>query len=290
MQFSSLDELLIQRIDDLDDFTRKILHIASIVGKSFSLMEILGITEHALSIPEEEKKDHAVKLRTSLSLAVEGGILDEGFLSIQVDEEVFRIENLYTGAFSEIDGHQSQCKSPETSQIDDLYYVFCHDSWREKILSLLLNSYKRDIHMYIASAIKSSIPDLDASDYRIKLKLFGHLKDGGDTTKAAELALNLGKSFMHLGLNQQSIRVYDEALEIWRKRAESCKANSDDRKISGITYELIESLDESDLSSIIKLLTAMGQASGTLHMTQESSNAFEDALEVSAIFSYFIVQ
>lgn len=279
--FSSLDELLLQRIDDLDDFTRKILHLASVLGQSFSLMEMIGISENVFLIKEEEKTDHIKRILSSLHMAVEEGILDQS-LPFGVDDNIFHIDHLYTSAFSGL-SESAENETPVTSHKEDYCYAFCHDTWRDKILSLLLDSYKRDIHKHISIAIESSISDIEESDYRTKLRLFNHIKESGNTSKAADLAVNLGKNFMHLGLNQHSIHVYNDALDMWRKGYRSNQQVGYDHEtvIGGMSQDDIEALDESDLLSVIKLFTALGQALGTLHFKEESSQAFEDALKVS---------
>ena len=284
MFFSSLDELLLQRIDELDEFTRKTLHLASVLGKTFSLMEIIGISEHVSSIVEDGRKSHTDKLRRSLDVAVEEGILDE-YLPDKVDDSPFYVDNFYIGATSEAKGEVVDTKIHDILQQEDLYFTFSHDTWRQKILSLLLDAYKQDIHKHAASSLEAKIPDIIMADYRTKMRLFAHLKGSGNCFKAADLAVNIGKGFVYLGLNRQSIRVYDEALDMWRKNidnnCDNCCGLSSSECIAGISPEMVELLDESDLTSVVKLLTASGQALGTLSKKEESARAFEDALDVS---------
>ena len=242
-------------------------------------MEILGISEHVLSIGEVEKSSHANKLRSSLDKAVENGVLDESIVE-EVDDSCFRMDTLYFGAFSDIHAEKSDDIS-QISNLEDLCYLFCHDTWRQKILSLLLDSYKRDIHMHAASAMQQNIKDIDESDYGTKMRLFVHLRESGNTSKAAELAVNIGKSYVSLGLNLQSIHIYDDALNMWRKSNKSCQDKENDELVAGFSLEDIESLGESDLISVVKLFTALGQALGTLSMKAKSHSAFEAALEVS---------
>lgn len=279
MQFSTLDELLLQRIDDLDDFTRKALHIASVLGLTFTLVEIIRISEHVLSIGEKERISHAKKIRDSLNFALEEGILDE-----TDDDEVggtrFRMQNLSLSAFPDYGKEEEEEKSSESIDIlyqSDKCYQFCHDTWRQKILSLLLDSYKRDIHMHAAGAIESNIEDTGESDFHTKIKLFCHLKGSRNTLKAADLAICVGKNFAQLGLNVHSIRIYNDALDMWRTSRED---ENDNSLIAGFSYQVIDSIDQYDLTSIIKLLTAFGQALGTLNKKGESARAFEDALDV----------
>ena len=93
--------------------------------------------------------------------------------------------------------------------------------------------------MYAASAIEMSVDNLEDADYRTKMRLFSHLKQSGNTYKAADLALNVGKSFTSLGLNLHSMRVYNAALDMWRKNKHD---NDDDEYIAGISLMVLESI------------------------------------------------
>jgi hypothetical protein len=285
MQFSTLDELLLQRIDDLDDFTRKTLHLAAVLGHTFTLADIIGVSEHVLSIAEKDKFSHTKKMRSSLDQAVEEGILDEAVVD-EVDDATVPIQNLSINLFPDLD-KEEKSEDFYLPQNDDLCFHFSHDTWRQKILSLLLDSYKRDIHMHAASTIESNTLDIEESDYRTKMRLFVHLKQSGNTSKAAELALHVGKTFSNVDLNLHSIRVYDEALDMWRKNR---VVEDDDKSVAGFSRHVISSIDSFDLIMIIKLLTALGQALGTLTRKLESARAFEDALEVSDELSFLIIQ
>lgn len=265
----SLDELLLQRIDELDDFTRKILHLASVLGHTFTLLEISGISMEAFAVVRDgNEHEHVDRIRTSLDAAVKETILDVVVFPCQVPSKPFAM-NLQS---------KLNEKSNHSTEKQDKYYQFGHDTWRQKILSLLLDSYKRDIHMYAASAIEMSIENLEEADYRTKMRLFSHLQRSGNTRKAASLALHVGNNFTSLGLNLHSIRVYNEALGMWRRNHTN---DEDEEYIAGISLTLLETIDDEDLISIVKLLTAIGQALATLYRKIESGRAFEDALEVS---------
>ena len=278
IQISSFDELLLQRIDDLDDFTRKTLQVSSVLGLTFSLFEVTKVSEYVLSISENEKNYHKERIRSSLVIAMEEGILDES--SAKLDQFHFQIENYSFSTFPDSTKQKERNIKTYENEDSNITYRFCHDTWRQKILGLLLGSYKRDIHIHAANIIELYTSDIKNSDYRTKMKLFVHLKHSGNTLKAANLALDIGKNFKHLGLNEHSIHVYNEALDMWRKGTvnNAQKSNS----MAGISINDIKSLHQSDLTSIIKLLTALGQAIGTMSKREsESAKVFEDALKVS---------
>ena len=115
------------------------------------------------------------------------------------------------------------------------------------------------------------------------MRLFYHLKNSGNSLKSADLALSVGKSFMHLGLNSHSIHVYEAVLDMWRTNTSS----GDDTSIAGFSLNVIDSLEESEMISIIKLQTALGQAFGTLGQKKDSAHAFQDALEVRLYDTFF---
>jgi len=129
---------------------------------------------------------------------------------------------------------------------------------------------------------------MEDADYRTKMRLLRHQKASGNTSKSAQLSLDVGKSFVHLGLNSHSIHVYNSALSMWQSDSSNASSNastnastsSEATSIAGFTMHVIESLNQSDLVSIIKLQTAKGQALGTLSRKLESARAFENALEI----------
>ena len=54
--------------------------MASVLGHTFTLTEIVGISEQASSVKGEEKDMHLEKLRSSLVNTVEEGILNESYV------------------------------------------------------------------------------------------------------------------------------------------------------------------------------------------------------------------
>ena len=258
----------------MNDFTRKVLHIASIVGHTFSLIEIVGISEHVFSINEEEKNSHAKEIRYNLELAVDGGIIEE-ISREDLDSTAIAVAHLHPRTLPE--PYEEKNGEPNDSCY---HYQFCHDVWRQKILSLLLDSYKRDVHTIAARMYEAYTLDALESDCDANMKLFRHLKESGNASGAADWALVLGKKFTRRDLNLHSIRLYDEALDSWRRGQ---GYTNDCNSIVGFPPQVIDSINKDDLTSIIKLLTALGQTFGSLSRQLESARAFESALEVSGI-------
>ncbi len=294
LQFPSHDELLLQRIDDLDDFTRNILHLASVLGQSFTLLEIIGISEHVLSINADQKQTHAQKLRASLDMAVEEGILDEsvpgqdGSGELQhtsfVNFSDFRPEDVDEDDDDGDDEYEEFEEEEKDIKEQDRFYKFCHDAWREKILSYLLESYKRDIHEHATRVLELKFPDIETRDYRTKLKLFYHLKGcgNGSILKAAELAINIGHSLRQQGMLSQSILVYNEALEMFfrKSRRKSNSSEIDGSNVHvGISQEQIEAIDKSHVNAVTKLLTGVAYLSFKLGRDEYSHEIINIILE-----------
>lgn len=195
----------------MDDLTRRVLHFASVLGHSFEVREIIDIAEHILCVPSEEKAQLAHDIDAALQTAVAEGILDEMVRIHDADEddECDKIKLMTI----QCDSNECDEKEIDTRRV----YSFYHSTWQRLILSLLLDSWKRDIHEHAAMAIEARLPNTEQRDYRIKVKLFQHWKESENTVKAADLALDIGQSYKLLGLNQQSIKVYEDALDMWRK-------------------------------------------------------------------------
>ena len=201
------------RLDNLDDVVRKTLHIAAVLGMTFVLSEILEISEHILCISDDDKEQHALTIRRSLKAALEEGILDE---NIRDDENDAGASSNASVVSNMLVDTRSTKKNDDS--LLDYSYTFYHDTWRRVIKSLMLDSWIQDIHMHAAMAIEIRVPDNDMRDYITKVKLFQHWKGSANTIRAAKVALDIGKSFKLLGMNRHSIGVYEDAIDIWKRR------------------------------------------------------------------------
>jgi len=279
LKFSTLDELLLKRYDDLDDFVRKTLHLALVLGSGFTIGEIVDLSEQTMVFHDNAEGGHADFIHRSLDVAVKEGILDEIVASVQDKNINFGMQNL------SLFNHAISFKAHDDDEVYFNCHVvkhfrFCNNIWRQRISSLLLDSYKRDIHMHAARAIEVRQGNIEDSDYQTKLRLFCHLKESDNKVKAANLALDIGKSFVHLGLHSHSVHIYNVALDMWRKSRHDDAKDSSEGDIGGFRAEVLDSIEASDLVVMIKIKTALGQALGTLTDKKESVKAFEDALSV----------
>ncbi len=216
MQFANLNELMLERFDNLNELTRKVLQFACVLGSSFDFGEILEISGHILLIPEDERDVHSEEVQLALEEAVIEGILDETLQnedSAGIDES----EDIFTSMTIQLGKDTEETKVVDTPEYR--VYSFHHSSWQRLVLSLLLDSWKRDIHKHVATNIEAREPDPEKRDHRTKLRLFQHWKGSDETAKAADLGLDIGQGYKMLGLNQHSIKVYVSALEMWKRHA-----------------------------------------------------------------------
>lgn len=176
------------RIDSFDVSVRNVLNIGAVLGKSFSLNEVIAVLKEYHDSKEEDLLSEALE---ALDTAVA-----EGILIVEKPPP------------SETEKKEEDNSNP--------VYSFLHQIWQNTILSLLLDSRKKDVHRKIAQAMEEKLAK-ESCDFEFKTKLLGHWKCSGDTAKLAKLALNLGKNIeTQLGLPTQSIRLYEEALSAWR--------------------------------------------------------------------------
>ncbi len=203
------------RLDNLDDMARKMLHIAAVLGMTFALSEVLEISERILSISQNDKEKHAITIQQSLKAALEEGILDENISDDGDMDSVSSKESALANIV--ISADVDDCADILDVPLKDISYNFYHDTWRRVIKSVMLDSWIQDIHMHAAMAIETRLPDNEMRDYSTKVKLFQHWKGSENTIRAAEVALDTGKSFKLLGMNLHSIKVYEDAIDMWKR-------------------------------------------------------------------------
>jgi len=256
--------------------TRKSLHVAAILGMSFTFDELLEVSlqMNGISSAIKEREAYAFLLRESMKAAAQEGILNETIVEVKEEDEVYKaMYNVMVdtdGSTGSIDDH-----------IENVAYSFHHDTWRRINVSLLLDSYVQDIHRHAAIAIEARIPDNDMRDYRTKVKLFSHWKGSDDTIDAGNVALDLGMNFKLLGMNSQSADVYADTINMWKRH----EPPEDEERIAGFSPLVLESLDEENLVTLIKLQIAYGQALGSTYTSSLDSQragaqVFKDSLEV----------
>jgi len=281
LTFSSLDELIKQRIDGLDDGVRQILNIAAVLGTTFDLGEILRVYVQMFSIPTSDRYSAAEKVCNILDLALKERILEE---SLDNFEFMYEERDLDLQPYPD----EKKLEFVGLRYAENKQYSFYHDKWKSNLLALLLQSRKRDIHR---SAAEAYLFSEEKHDYHSKIQLFRHWKECGDTMKAAMLSLEIGNSFSSVGLNEERIRIYDDALDMWRpdqqdmiiveSELSSNQSESDSSsKYCGFDVEVLNSINSINLKLLVELHIAKGQSFGNLLDGKKAANAYHDALKL----------
>lgn len=202
---------------------RNILNLGAVLGITFELTEIVDVLRQMYVEPHSTSQCVRVnQTKAALDVAVKEGVLNVVYSGGECMQHSCVLYSP-TQLFSKDDVKDSSTDSE--SLVDRLTYSFCHDIWRSTILKLMLSSRKRDIHRTIAETIESQ-KSFNQKDYISRMKLFGHWRASGAFVKAAELALSIGNHFEGLGLNNQRIKLAEEAMAIWEEsdslKAEPC--------------------------------------------------------------------
>lgn len=185
MSYESFGDLVLQRLDSFDLTTHNMLNIGAVIGLSFTLDEVV-----------------AVQMRASDSAEATISKVTEDLFQVAVDEGILECRNI-TG------DNDSDGKIVKK-------YAFYHAVWRTALLNLMLEGRKRDLHRTIAETLEEQ--EIEVGDFMFNTKLFQHWIASHNFGKSAELALSVGKHFEErLGLPAQSIRLYNESLDLLRE-------------------------------------------------------------------------
>jgi hypothetical protein len=255
LSYESFGDLVLQRLDNFDLTTRNMLNMGGVIGLSFTLDEVVAVQMRNSDSNELTVRKHAEE---ALQVAVDAGILE----CTEVSGE------------SESD-HQAAKK-----------YAFYHAVWRTALLNLMLEGRKRDLHRSIAETLENQ--DNDIGDYRLYTRLFNHWVCCRNFEKAAELALEVGRHFEErLGLPAQSIRLYNDSLDLLRENKiyndslDLLREEENDSRIGGFSTRVFEEATAGDLEYIIRLQVALGRSLAMAQRMTDSVTAYQDALRVT---------
>ena len=216
----SVPEIILHRIDSFDVNVRNILNIAAVLGKSFQLKEVIAVMKESLDMQEAAIYKEGV---AALNTAVIEGILreedDESSITGRGGEEE-AVKKSQLGNAKAVDDEKDSEKRDDEDEpkekSDQTIYTFYHSIWQTTILSLMLDARRKDVHKKIALSMEKEM-NKDGSNFEFQMKLLGHWKASGNTNKATKVALDVGKHFeKNLSLPTQSIRIYEEALDVRR--------------------------------------------------------------------------
>ncbi len=243
ISYESFGDLVLQRLDNFDLTTRNMLNIGGVIGLSFTLDEVVAVQMRNSDSTEIAVRKHA-----------------EDALKVAVDEGILECKEIAADNESDI----KQTKK----------YTFYHAVWRTALLNLMLEGRKRDLHRTIAETLENQKDDF--GDYMFNTKLFNHWICSHNFAKAAELALEVGRHFEErLGLPAQSIRLYNDSLDLLREDKENGTG------IGGFSNRVFEEADVNDLGYIVRLQVALGKALGMAQRMTESVSAYQDALRIT---------
>jgi hypothetical protein len=306
---ASVGDMIVHRLDNFDQLVRVVLNLGAVLGSSFELRDIINVT-HRFSNQSVEA-GYSRKIVSALDLLVSEGILLE--VNLGVDDEIINVvlapetveeESTEQNDWKTDNEVDDQNDGPEdngsidTLEFPDKSYTFCHDVWRTSILNLMLESRKKQIHNIIATSLETQARTT-SMDYGSQMKLWNHWKAAGEAGKAANLALEIGRNFEELGLHDQSIKLYEDTLElmkmrdgdaadsiggmcqrwVWWKR--DCNFSNSFAFFSGFSIQVLQSITRTDLEYLIKVHIALGKELANVHRGADSVVAYQNALQVS---------
>ncbi len=201
------NEIFVHKIDNCSAASRKILNICAVWGSSFYLEDLVDVLQ---------RMESAVDVQSLRIDAIQS-------LSCAVSEKILMVA--YEGGDLGLDRLERRAAKGQGNgaTFQGIKYSFYHNAWRSTLLRLMLDERKRDLHRSIAQTLEARSDEEEADNLALKLRIFSHWKAGGESSKAAPLAIEIGKSFDKVGLQSQSIRLYQEALGIW-ENADTSKA------------------------------------------------------------------
>ncbi len=213
------------RIDFLDSSVRKILHLCAVLGMEFTLREVVASYHNLSPFDDSEKEIRETNVFSSLKVAVDEGIIDqivEGGITDKDEDEEEETADEFTESASLLVKDENALNDRKEKPIDaNISYRFHHAMWQETILKLLLDSRKRILHQVIAETLEKETQETSGNNYYSLIKLFGHWKASGNALKASSIALTVGKSFANIGLGTESVKILDDALDVWRSSFDS---------------------------------------------------------------------
>ena len=277
LSHTSVGDIIVARLDSFDAPVRNALNLGAVIGFNFEFADIIAITQHFAGASRHEKCIQAKKTHDALDFLVTDGILIETCIGgdAEAASSLDHLSSVVVCSRNDDPIVTVLLKDTNPYEFKNKSYQFCHDIWRSSILSLMLDTRKKHIHRTIAQILEQHQTVDESDDFSSRLKLFGHWRSAGETCKAASVALAIGSSFESLGLFEQSIKLYNDTLSIWRgTEAES------NTGISGLSEYAIKSLTVSELEFLIKVYVTLGKCLAHVHRGGDSVVAYQDALRI----------
>jgi class 3 adenylate cyclase len=277
LSHSSVGDIIVARLDSFDAYVRNALNLGAVIGLTFELADVIAIAQHFAGESRKEKEEQSKKIHDALDVLVSEGILIETVIGgdAEAASSLDLLSFVVVGSTDDNGFVSGSNANINPYEFTNKSYQFCHDVWRSSILKLMLDSRKKHIHRTIAQIIEQHQANEDSNNFSSRMKLFSHWRSAGEATKAATVALAVGKSFEDLGLHEQGIKLYEDTVSIWR----DIEPGSDEG-ISGISYHAMESINVTDLEFVIKAHIALGKCLANVHRGGDSVVAYQDALRI----------
>lgn len=140
VDFGSVSELLLYRIDSLDSPVRNVLHLAACLGTEFELVDACMVYDEMYNVMDSERAKAAFALQDSFLIAVDEGIIEESFAlsSNDDEEEIEEPEIAQTSLCASLGNISLSLKGYRKSHPayqQNRRYRFTHDSWKTSILN-----------------------------------------------------------------------------------------------------------------------------------------------------------
>ncbi|KAL7537358.1 hypothetical protein ACHAXR_007762, partial [Thalassiosira sp. AJA248-18] len=278
VEFGSVSELLLFRLDALDSSVRTVLHLSAVLGMEFDLLDAALIYEDIFDVKDSEQSKAAMDLRASFDVAVEEGILEEAFTCVEEDDYEEMVEENEDDLCRSLGNITISLKGRKAHPFysENRRIRFTHDSWRLSILSLMLHERILELHESVATFLEREL-DNETEDIEKQIRVFKHWKSCSNFVKAASLALDIGRQLMLLGLNSQAILLFDEVLDILK---EMTSGGRNDVKYGGISVSVLQDIEASELEYLMKLNISKGKAYATLRQGVDGAEAYQGALDI----------
>eukprot|EP00970_Alexandrium_tamarense_P000097 scaffold16_cov190-Alexandrium_tamarense.AAC.5 len=289
--FGSVSELLLYRLDTLDASVRNALHLAAVLGTEFEFIDAALVYEEMFSVQESGRVMATMALRDSFDIAVEEGIIEESLTlgdDDEVDEDVEEALESKDALCASLGNVMISLtgRKAHPSYAENRRYRFTHDSWKTSILNVMLDERIQEIHEQVAITLERELgaEARNQDDFEKQIRIFKHWNSSGHFTNASELALKIGGQLMLLGLNTQSILLFDDVLN-------TLKDEDVDQHVEtygGISAQVLNAIDVIELENLIKLNVAKGKAFSTLGKAKCGAKAMQSALDVSDLYDVVV--
>jgi hypothetical protein len=212
----------------------------------------------------------------SISLALSLGVSEMIIVQLMIHNEE---DNLSISGTSQLGGASVDIsRTSSTFPSGQTMFEFSHNMWRSTVLGTMLKERKRDLHKKIAIKMEENSKLFEGrSDLSMMLKLFDHWKSSGDFSKAASLALFIGKRLKDWDLLQQNLDLLRDAKDLCFQslhRMDRHRLPADDEWI-------LVSANSYVMDVIIQLYKAMAETYYLLSDPQQALEALQDAYTVS---------